>query len=607
MYKKYIKISISFILGVVFCVAITALGVKTAGYFTNEINIIDNKISSGDWQLPESQAGPLDEYQTEKDFLVPYTAWDNSAGVSEVALWYRYEGGVWTYYDLKIIDPSQTNTSGNFDFTALNDGLFEFYTIAKDAQNNSENPPSIPDASTTVDTIDSVTTISVGEPKYEGSLHVTSASQITLTAFDATSEVDWTRYKIDTGVWQDYLGPFTLLGYADGPHVIYYQSKDNAGNIEAVQFLVVILDNQGPIISNVCAINITATSATIIWNTSEPATSSVEYGLDNSYGIITPEDPNLVTSHSVDLSGLTPCTTYHFRVVSKDALGNETISGDYTFKTLCEVEIPPLPECKVVINEVYYDVDASHGSEGTNEWIELYNPTSGPVNLKDYSIVDNSGIARTIHSNTYIPSNGYAVISKDASTWALYWTMPASSVKIELGSIIGNGLANTGDRVILKDANGDIVDQMGYGADTAVWNPACPDVPEGHSLARSPAGFDTDSSSDFTELTIPNPGTNPHSQKSNKEIIQDLKEKINEYVVDNFNEDNLLNSQSQSENEEDKDDQSFSPQEENDFQKDSSADNLPDQSKKSPEEDPNLPDGKKDNQTILESNNILKE
>jgi len=45
-------------------------------------------------------------------------------------------------------------------------------------------------------------------------------------------------------------------------------------------------------------------------------------------------DPDAVTSHIVNLTGLAPNTTYHFRVKSKDAAKNLTTSSDQTFTTL---------------------------------------------------------------------------------------------------------------------------------------------------------------------------------------------------------------------------------------------------------------------------------
>ncbi len=92
-------------------------------------------------------------------------------------------------------------------------------------------------------------------------------------------------------------------------------------------------DVQPPVISNVQAINITQTTARIIWDTNENATSLVNYGLTNAYGDSV-SNGSLVMSHGLDLSGLTPNTTYHFKVTSADQYGNIATSADYTFTTL---------------------------------------------------------------------------------------------------------------------------------------------------------------------------------------------------------------------------------------------------------------------------------
>lgn len=101
---------------------------------------------------------------------------------------------------------------------------------------------------------------------------------------------------------------------------------------DAVRFVKVATDTTPPVISNVASAT-GAGTATITWTTDEVATSQVEYGLTTSYGTLSPLDPTLTTSHSVSLSGLARRTTYHYRVRSKDAAGNESVSADYTFKT----------------------------------------------------------------------------------------------------------------------------------------------------------------------------------------------------------------------------------------------------------------------------------
>ncbi|MBU1132518.1 fibronectin type III domain-containing protein [Patescibacteria group bacterium] len=93
-------------------------------------------------------------------------------------------------------------------------------------------------------------------------------------------------------------------------------------------------DRIPPVISNVRAINITDISAVITWDTNENATSIVEYGLTTSYEIGSGSSGELVLSHSIPLSGLTPDTEYHFHVLSRDGAGNLAASGDYVFRTL---------------------------------------------------------------------------------------------------------------------------------------------------------------------------------------------------------------------------------------------------------------------------------
>ena len=165
----------------------------------------------------------------------------------------------------------------------------------------------------------------------------------------------------------------------------------------------------------------------------------------------------------------------------------------------------------VVINEVYYDVDGNHGSEGApqnDEWIELYNNTGSSISLQNWSITDNYETV-IIHADKSIPANGFVLLSKSANTWT-YWGInpgsPGAGIEvIEMGQFVM--LSNTGDQIVLKDQNGTIVDQISYGTNATILNPAIPDVAEGHSIERNPKGHDTDTASDFINQTPPTPGS----------------------------------------------------------------------------------------------------
>ena len=91
-------------------------------------------------------------------------------------------------------------------------------------------------------------------------------------------------------------------------------------------------DTTPPVISNVQASSITASSATISWTTDEASDSVVEYGLTTSYGSSSSDASN-ATSHSIPLTGLSATTLYHYRVKSTDAAGNTATSEDHSFQT----------------------------------------------------------------------------------------------------------------------------------------------------------------------------------------------------------------------------------------------------------------------------------
>lgn len=90
-------------------------------------------------------------------------------------------------------------------------------------------------------------------------------------------------------------------------------------------------DTTGPVISSI-ATDATSTTATIRWVTNEAATARVVYGLTTSYGDEVVRT-TFATDHQLALTGLTPSTTYHFRLTSVDASNNSTSTTDDTFTT----------------------------------------------------------------------------------------------------------------------------------------------------------------------------------------------------------------------------------------------------------------------------------
>lgn len=128
---------------------------------------------------------------------------------------------------------------------------------------------------------------------------------------------------------------------------IYYYgafAHDAVPNYAPGEFAQAKPDSGAPNITgvNVPMSTITLNGATFRWQTDEPATSMIEYGLDpNQYGgnFI---DGTLVTDHSITLPmPFAPNTLYHFRVSSSDAAGNTTVDIDHVFVTDAVINANP--------------------------------------------------------------------------------------------------------------------------------------------------------------------------------------------------------------------------------------------------------------------------
>lgn len=74
--------------------------------------------------------------------------------------------------------------------------------------------------------------------------------------------------------------------------------------------------------------------ATVAWDVSVPATGQVEYGPTPTYGLFTTKEDSFIhTHHEQIISGLTPGTTYYYRVISESAAGVRMTGPGGSFET----------------------------------------------------------------------------------------------------------------------------------------------------------------------------------------------------------------------------------------------------------------------------------
>ncbi|RMF29222.1 MAG: lamin tail domain-containing protein, partial [Chloroflexi bacterium] len=162
----------------------------------------------------------------------------------------------------------------------------------------------------------------------------------------------------------------------------------------------------------------------------------------------------------------------------------------------------------IVINEIQYNPRSGDAGE---EYIELYNAGSTPVDLSGWAFVD--GIVYTFTAGTVISPGGYLVVGHDPAT--IEATYGISGV---LGPFASGKLSNGGERVALADDLGTLVDGVTYD-DHHPW----PEEPDGNgpSLELINPAFDNDRPCSWAASSgLGTPGA-PNSAYASGNVIHD--------------------------------------------------------------------------------------
>ena len=137
----------------------------------------------------------------------------------------------------------------------------------------------------------------------------------------------------------------TLAGLTAGTTYNFDVVSANASSLSSTSsnstFTTTGAGTPPPVISNVATSAITSSSVTVTWTTDQATSSLVNYGSTTAYGASSTLNTNLVTSHSVTLTGLAAGTTYDFDVVSANSTSIPATSANSTFTTAASTGTPP--------------------------------------------------------------------------------------------------------------------------------------------------------------------------------------------------------------------------------------------------------------------------
>ncbi len=197
---------------------------------------------------------------------------------------------------------------------------------------------------------------------------------------------------------------------------ITYTVTGSDGGVATISRTVNVIDVTPPVVSDIATPIITSDSAAIVWKTNELADSQVSYGTaTGTYTIDSTLNTNLVKNHLIALSNLTPETTYHYVIKTKDEKGNQTISDDQTFTTPKEkanvVFVGGGGGSGGVLQSVY---DALREENEANKTKLKEQQIDAPI-VSNVSISNITAFGATVNFETDKPSTAFVKYGKDTT------------------------------------------------------------------------------------------------------------------------------------------------------------------------------------------------
>jgi hypothetical protein len=105
----------------------------------------------------------------------------------------------------------------------------------------------------------------------------------------------------------------------------------------------------------------------------------------------------------------------------------------------------------IVVNEIMYAPTSPQP-----EWVELFNKSSNPINLKRWRLFDATSSVVITTQDFILQPDSFVVITADSSILN-YFQIPSRIIKVSLPA-----LNNNGDAVVIKDSIGTVIDSLYY-------------------------------------------------------------------------------------------------------------------------------------------------
>ncbi|MDD4333130.1 MAG: lamin tail domain-containing protein [Patescibacteria group bacterium] len=330
-------------------------------------------------------------------------------------------------------------------------------------------------------------------------------SKSTTSTFKIDSDEDNInlRFKFDDNEWQ-IIATSTAFSndspFSEGEHILSVEATDPANNIGTTSYAW-ITDLTAPTSTiNLLETEYGATGFIVSWSGSDlsAATTSGVKNFDLEYKINDGDWQNwlIETASTSEIFNfaVNPGDQIYFRARGRDKAGN---LGEWSGLVETKISLPiapPVPPALPTTNHIVISEIQISGEMGSDEFVELYNPTNAAINLENYRLSRKTASGKTGNNlltnfpNINLSPHSYYLIAHPTG----YDGEVAADIFYSTGSAIVDD--NT---VILYDAAHAVVDKIGFGLITdtnGVEGMASINPGAGQSLERKAIASSTDKS-----------------------------------------------------------------------------------------------------------------
>src|SRR3989344_3015320 len=234
-------------------------------------------------------------------------------------------------------------------------------------------------------------------------------------------------------------------------------------------------DTTAPTATGLSGSAITESSATVQFSIDEAGYGKIEYGPNNTFSQSTSETAMAASVPTTfQLTGLSSSTTYSYRAVARDSMGNTSTSYTWSFTTLTPQDTTPPSVSGGSISGITSSSASFYTSVNENSYVKVEYGPSGSFSMTSSEVYMTPGGSSTVFVSltglTPATIYSYRLVARDMN--GNITTTPAGAFETSSSSTTNTNNSTSGTaglRVVVRDSSGALLSGAAVGLSSSTW------------------------------------------------------------------------------------------------------------------------------------------